>query len=178
MKIRQSLIYLGIITVSVAAGYGASLFPVTAIAKETSRQEKIQSATYLSAKVYFNGEEIPLKRSLVQVSSNDGSDTVLYMPMQELLEYMNFQVEWKAGDNRVDLTMNGYGGQRTEDPAGLPQNETDQTALDIMQRTGNWGYIEPYLPYMSKTGIDAVVACYNSKHMNVQEHKKAADYYN
>ncbi|WP_320972527.1 hypothetical protein [Enterocloster bolteae] len=27
-------------------------------------------------------------------------------------------------------------------------------------------------------GIDAVVASYNSKHMNVQEHKKAADYNN
>ena len=27
-------------------------------------------------------------------------------------------------------------------------------------------------------GVDAVVASYNSKHMNVQEHKKAADYNN
>lgn len=27
-------------------------------------------------------------------------------------------------------------------------------------------------------GIDAVVASYNSKHMNVHEHKKAADYNN
>ncbi len=27
-------------------------------------------------------------------------------------------------------------------------------------------------------GIDAVVASYNFKHMNVQEHKKAADYNN
>lgn len=178
MKIRQSLIYLGIITVSVAAGYGVSLFPFTVIAKETSNQEKIQSASYLSAKVCFNGEEVPLKRPLVEVSSGDGTDTILYMPMQEMLEYMNFQVEWNARDNRVDLTMNGYGGQKTEDPAGLPQNETDRTALDIMQRTGNWGYIEPYLPYMSNAGIDAVVASYNSKHMNVQEHKKAADYYN
>lgn len=177
MKIRQSLFYLGIITVSVAAGFGASLFRFTAVAKETPNQEKIQSASYLPAKVYFNGEEVSLERPLVQVSSNDGSDPVLYMPMQELLEYMNFQVEWNARDNRVDLKMNGYSGQKTEDPAGLPQNETDRTALDIMQRTGNWGYIEPYLPFMSNAGIDAVAASYNSKHMNVQEHKRAADYY-
>lgn len=178
MKVKQSLIYLGIITVSVAAGFGASFLNFTAIAEETPNQGKIQSASYLSAVVYFNGEEVPLKSSLVQISSIDGSDTVLYMPMQELLEYMNFQVEWNTRDNRVNLTMNGYGGQKTEEPAGLPQNETDQTALDIMQRTGNWGYIEPYLPYMSKAGIDVVVASYNSKHMNAAEHKKASDYYN
>lgn len=178
MKIRQSLIYLGIITVSVAAGFGASILNFTAVAEETLNQGKVPSASYLSAAVYFDGEEVPLKSSLVQVSSDDGSDPVLYMPMQEILEYMNFQVEWNARDNRVNLTMNGYGGQKTEEPAGLPQNETDQTALDIMQRTGNWGYIEPYLPYMSNAGIDVVVASYNSKHMNASEHRKASVYYN
>lgn len=178
MKIRQSLIYLGIITVSVAAGFGASILNFTAVAEETLNQGKVPSASYLSSAVYFDGEEVPLKSSLVQVSSVDGSDPVLYMPMQEILEYMNFQVEWNARDNRVNLTMNGYGGQKTEESAGLPQNETDQTALDIMQRTGNWGYIEPYLPYMSNAGIDAVVASYNSKHMNASEHRKASDYYN
>lgn len=62
--------------------------------------------------------------------------------------------------------------------AANTSNSADATALDIMQRTGNWGYIETYFPTMSRQGIDAVVNCYNSKHPNPDEHKKASDYYN
>ena len=35
-----------------------------------------------------------------------------------------------------------------------------------------------WLGWRGGGGVDAVVASYNSKHMNVQEHKKAADYNN
>lgn len=57
-------------------------------------------------------------------------------------------------------------------------NKSDVKALDIMQRTGNWGYIVIYLPEMTNAGIDAVVNSYNSKHPNSNEHKKASNYYN
>lgn len=46
-----------------------------------------------------------------------------------------------------------------------------------MQNTGNWGYIESYLPYISKEGTDAVIKCYNGNHLNKNEHKNASDYY-
>ena len=35
-----------------------------------------------------------------------------------------------------------------------------------------------WLGWRGEGGIDSVVASYNFKHMNVQEHKKAADYNN
>lgn len=64
--------------------------------------------------------------------------------------------------------------QKTSDST---RSGLDAQALDIMQRTGNWGYIAGYLPEMTNAGIDAVVECYNSKHLDPSEHKKASDYY-
>lgn len=72
-------------------------------------------------------------------------------------------------------------GKTQKAPSTTPtvsENSSDAQALDIMQRTGNWKYIEAYLPKMTNAGIDKVVSCYNSKHINANEHKKASDYYN
>lgn len=163
-----------LITLAVALGLGCAI-GVSANAAVTS----IRSAEYSPAKVYFYGEEIPLKDSLVLITAEGEANGKLYMPVRELLEYMNFQVEWDNKDKAVYLTMNGNTGNNgtADNLDALPQNEADETALDIMQRTGNWSYIEPYLPYLSREGIDAVVASYNSKHMNPSEHKRASDYY-
>lgn len=38
--------------------------------------------------------------------------------------------------------------------------------------------IEPYLPQMTNTGINAIVNCYNSKYFNPNAYKKASDYDN
>lgn len=144
----------------------------------------IKSATYSSAKVYFYGEEVPLKSSLVSIVKDGASGAQIYMPMKDVLEYMNFNVKWNSSDKSVRLTMkgnndNGDGtNDKTVDPKTLSKNEADKVALETMQSTGNWGYIEKYLPYMSKKGIDAVVNSYNSKHQNPNEFKKASDYYN
>ena len=58
----------------------------------------------------------------------------------------------------------------------VSNNKTDAEAIEIMKKTGNWGYVDKYFPQMSANGIEKVVAIYNSKHMNVSEHKKASDY--
>ncbi|AOT71870.1 stalk domain-containing protein [Geosporobacter ferrireducens] len=137
----------------------------------------IKSATYSNSKVYFYGNEILLENPLVTIVKDGSSDGQLYMPMRELLEYMQFKVEWNSEDGSVNLTMNGGNNYKTiEVPSDISKNEADTKALDIMQKTGNWGYIEPYLQYMSTDGIEKVVQLYNSKHINPSEHKKASDY--
>lgn len=105
---------------------------------------------------------------------------------------IDFMLPYMTADgvNRVTLLYaQKHGGQMpvktgryntkpaSEYKAPASGSSADAQALDIMQRTGNWGYIEPYLPQMTNSGIDAVVNCYNSKHMNKNEHKKASDYY-
>ncbi|SNS61301.1 hypothetical protein SAMN05446037_101476 [Anaerovirgula multivorans] len=143
---------------------------------------EIKSATFSDSKVYFYGNEIPLKNSLVLIEKEGNSDAQLYMPMKELLEYMQFNVQWNSSDSSVNLTMNAYNGYDNSNNANIPLDiettDADKKALDIIQRTGNWGYIEPYLPYMSSDGIKKSVEIYNSKHMNPSEHKKASDYIN
>ncbi|MCT4509561.1 MAG: hypothetical protein N4A48_12565 [Tepidibacter sp.] len=76
--------------------------------------------------------------------------------------------------------MNGYNGydnyNNKTTSSDIAQNEADIKALDIIQKTGNWQYIEQYLPHMSTDAVKEVVKIYNSKHIDSSEHKKASDY--
>lgn len=139
--------------------------------------EGIKSASISNDKVYFNGHEIELKKPLIKILNNESSEAQLYMPMDELLEYMHFKVEWNSKDNSVYLTMNDQNNQETTDvKPDISKSQADTKAIEIMQKTGNWGYIEPYIPHMSDGGIEKIVEIYNSKHINSSEHKKASDY--
>lgn len=168
---------LGIIGTSVVLGVSE-----TSEASTVSSLGKIESATFSNSKVYFYGKEISLENPLVAIRKNGSSETQLYMPMRELLEYMQFNVELNNEDSSVNLTMNGYTGydnqNNTAISSTIPKNEADIKALDIIQKTGNWRYIEPYLPHMSTDAIKKVVEIYNSKHIDSSEHKKASDYIN
>lgn len=145
-----------------------------------SIDENITNAEFNNSKVYFNGEEICLKKPLITITKNDDSESQLYIPADEILEYMNFNVNWNKKDNCLYLTMGQYNGETSELLYDTPGGKTDidNKAIDIIQKTGNWTYIESYLPYMSEKGIKNVVNIYNSKHMDVSEHKNASDYIN
>jgi len=152
-------------------------FGVSAVFASTG----IKSAALSDAKVFFYGKEIHLKDPLVQIVQEGSSDVKLYMPMREILEYMQFEVNWDSKTNSVNLSMHDYSDQSSRNDilkqSDISTDEADSKAADIMQKTGNWGYIEPYLPLMSKEGIEKVVEIYNSKHVNPSEHKKASDYF-
>jgi hypothetical protein len=139
--------------------------------------EEIKSADINTSKVYYNGKDIGLKKPLVTITKEENSKPKLYMPMDELLEYMHFKVEWNTKDNALYLIMNGQNKQEnTEIKPNSSENETDKEAIEIMQKTENWGYIEKYLPRMSADGIQKVVDIYNSKHLKESQHKNASDY--
>lgn len=143
--------------------------------------KQIKSADYSNAKICFYGQEIPITAQLAVIKDTGADSTPkLYFPV-ELMEYMQFKIDWNDEKNTVNLTMsaNSEDFQHSSNPSTLPEmSDIDKKALDIMQRTGNWGYIEAYLPKMTNGGIDAVVSSYNSKHINPKEHKKASNYYN
>lgn len=58
------------------------------------------------------------------------------------------------------------------------QNETDKKALDIMQKTGNWSYVEPLFPSMTSEGVQAVVNLYIQKTGNYKKAEAALPYMN
>lgn len=158
---------------SLAAGIIIGIIGVTTVFAAGG----IKSAAYSNAKVYFYGEEVLLKNPLVTIVKDGSSEGQLYMPMRDLLEYMQFNVQWNSKDGSVNLTMNGDNNNKDpEAPTGISENEADTTALDIMQRTGNWSYIEQYLKDMTEDGIEKVIKLYNSKHIDPSEHKKASYY--
>lgn len=139
--------------------------------------EGIKSAAITNDKVYFNKNEIKLKDPLITIVKDGSSEAKLYIPMSEFLEYMNFKVEQNSKDSSVNLTMNGENSPKDIEVASdISKNEADAKAIEIIQKTGNWGYIETYLPHMTADGIERVVEIYNSKHINSSEHKKASDY--
>lgn len=155
---------------------------------------EIKSTKINSSKVYFCGNEINLKNPLIEVVKSGDSEAQLYMPMKDVLEYMQFKVDWNDKSNSVNLTMNNCNNRcnssfkngcsngnknnniNTKVSPNISKNEADSKAVEIIQKTGNWSYVESYLPYMSPEGIKKVVEIYNSKHMNPSEHKKASDY--
>lgn len=138
--------------------------------------EGIKEAVINNSKVYFNGKEIELKKPLVTIKKDGDSEPQLYMPMDELLEYMHFKVEWNSKDNSVYLTMGQNNQENKEIAPDISANEADEEAIETMQKTGNWKYIEKYIPHMSADGIKKVVDIYNSKHIEPSQHKNASDY--
>ncbi|OOM80158.1 hypothetical protein [Clostridium sp. BL-8] len=138
--------------------------------------EGIRSAVINNSKIYFNGKEIELKKPLITIENDESAEPQLYMPMDELLEYMHFQVEWNSQDNEVYLTMGQDNQKNKADMSDISANEADAEAIEIIQKTGNWSYIEKYISQMSDDGIERVVNIYNSKHIDPSQHKNASDY--
>lgn len=156
---------------------GTSNTKVAAAPVITTAIEGIKSASISSDKIYFNGNEVKLNNPLIRIVKDDNSEEQLYMPMNEMLEYMQFKVQWNKKDSSVNLTMNGQNNKKSvEITPDSSNNQADAKAIEIIQKTGNWRYIETYLPQMTPDGIEKVVEIYNSKHMNASEHKKASNY--
>lgn len=51
----------------------------------------------------------------------------------------------------------------------IEKNETDKQALEIMQKTGNWSYVEPLFPSMTSQGVEEVVSLYIQKTGNYKQ---------
>ncbi|MCL2575211.1 MAG: copper amine oxidase N-terminal domain-containing protein [Defluviitaleaceae bacterium] len=184
---------------SIIIGFLLGSIGITTVFAVGSLGDGIQSASFNSSKVYFYGQEVPLESPLVSILKEGETNMQTYMPLRELLEYMNFIVDWNPTDSSINLTMRGnanintnsstnqqpqawdgtgvYSGGYSDDPSTLSQVEADMRAIDIIQRTGNWSFVEPYLPYLSNNGIQSVVDIFNSKRPNhPSQHKNANDY--
>ncbi len=58
----------------------------------------------------------------------------------------------------------------------LTKSEVDKCALGIMDRTGNWRYVEPLLPYMTSAGIENIITLRNQKSGNYEQTKSDDEY--
>lgn len=144
----------------------------------------IEKATYNDYKVFFYNEEIKLSAPLLEVQE-EGSDYMkLYVPVREVLEYLNLNVDYDKEEMSLKLTMNSnnplnignLGNFGNIGTAIVSDGDKDAQAIQLMQKTGNWSYVEPLLKDLSDDAIRKVVDIYNSKHQDVAEHKNAEDY--
>ena len=179
---------------SVVLGFVIAFIGLT-VAHTVNAANFIREASFSQVKLYWLGQEVPLENPLISIVADGDTEAILYMPVREFLEFMNFVVEYDVQNDRVNLSMIGmagdsqtqpyawngigvYSGGYSEHPSTLSQAEVDRRAADIMQRTGNWSYVEPYLPYMSNQGITRMVNIFNSKRPNPRQHRNAQDYFN
>lgn len=127
----------------------------------------IKSATFSNSKVHFNGQEIPLKNQLVAVVKEGSKDAQLYMPMRELLEYMQFNVEWNSKDSSVNLTVKEFSGFNNDTAyKTYTPEEADKKGIEMMDNSGTWGQeIESLFPYMTPAGVEKVVSIYLERHL-------------
>jgi len=167
---------------SLLLGVVIGIFGVSSISLAANDPEvqKIESAFSNNSKVYFYNQEVPLTNPLIEVYNTEDSTTQLYMPAEDVLEYLNFDVDWSRDNNTISLTMKNSAVQsesvRTELSTDLSLSELESNAIDLITKTGNWNYIEPYLYDLSDDVIKKIVSIYNSKHHKASEHKNASDY--
>jgi len=149
------------------------------VASEDPELNEVQCVYYNDSKVFFNQNEIPLKHKLIEAVSPDGTEATLYAPLDEVLNYLNVKMEWNQDVDTVilftDMTSPSVADQQS-DGFELTTSELESNAIKLIQRTGNWDYIEPYLDDLSDDVIREIVRIYNSKHQNVSEHKNVYDY--
>lgn len=144
----------------------------------------------------MNGEVIPFNHAILSIKKDSKGPAVNYVPLNDLLAFMNMKGTLAKDGKTIEIgiysnfQMNSTGfvyeknyispdeyAASDKILKNMTQEDADGTALELIQMTGNWSYVELYLPLMSKKGIDEVVKIYNSKHSNKSEHKNAADYY-
>ena len=94
---------------SMVLGFVIAIIGVTAVLT-VNAASYIRSASFSQARVYWLGQEVPLENPLVSVLVEGETNAKLYMPLRELLEFMNVFVEWDGENNSVNLTMRGNFG--------------------------------------------------------------------
>ncbi len=135
-------------------------------------------------KVLFNSSIIPLKNSFIAVDGKD--EAKMYMTVKEILEYLGYNVEWNGSKRSIIISTKTTGSIHGSSTAIAPlqnitnnsttKNETDKQALEIMQKTGNWNYVEPFFPSMTSQGVEEVVVLYIQKTGNYEQAEAALPY--
>ena len=160
-----------VIGFAIAAIAAATVFTVNAAST-------IRSASFTTTKVYFYGNEVPLENPLVSIVAEGETNARLYMPLRDLLEYMNFIVEWNGQDNSVNLTMRGNPGNggniSNQSNTGTnqwfirdyTQTQANERALTVITNSGTWGpEIDWLIPQMSTDAVYEMVSIYLDKHL-------------
>jgi len=154
---------------SAVFGFIIGVIGVTTVLTTVSAAGRIRSADFVNTSVYFYGQAVPLENQLVSIVREGESNARLYMPIRELLEYMNFIVEWDAETNSVNLTM-GDNTSTQYSPISTPiqqttnaspQNDADRSAISIIERSGTWSSeIDRLIPQMTPEVVDRLVFTY------------------
>ncbi|WP_432664157.1 hypothetical protein R9X47_26955 [Wukongibacter baidiensis] len=148
----------------------------------------IKSAKYEDVKVYFNRSIIPLKDPIVAVVKDGEDKAKMYMPLEEILKYLGYKVEPNSLDGSINILTESFGTTNNVSPvieqipnrtnSDTTRNETDKKALEIMQKTGNWSYVEDLFPSMTSGGVEEVVDLYIKKTGNYKQAEAALPYIN
>ena len=137
----------------------------------------IRSAILSDTRVYFYGQQVPLENQLILIAKYGEANAQMYMPLRELLEYMNFIVEWDGENNSINLTMRNIHNTTARDynlnnnntatqhnfPSSdaSPQNNADRRAIDIIEMSGTWGpEVDRLIPQMTPEVVDRIVFTY------------------
>ena len=170
---------------SMALGFAIAIVVFSTILSANAAAT-IKSAQFAETKVYFYGKEVELKNPLVSIVADGESNARLYMPLRELLEFMNFVVDWDGENNSVNLTMrwsidnggnvsdlshnNNFNGQNAASDQWFvkdyTQAEANERALTVINLSGTWGpEIDWLIPQMSPEAVFEMVSIYLDKQL-------------
>ena len=165
---------------SMAAGFVIAVIGAAAVFT-VNATGTIRSASFTTTRVYFYGNQVPLDNPLVSIVAEGEANARLYMPLRELLEYMNFIVEWDGQNNSVNLTMRGnlgIGGNITNQPGSnvanhypwfirdYTQAQANERAMAVITNTGTWGpEVDWLIPQLSPDVVYEIVSIFLDRHL-------------
>ncbi|MCT4562775.1 MAG: hypothetical protein N4A68_00380 [Maledivibacter sp.] len=139
----------------------------------------IKSTKYEEVTVTLNDTVIPMKDSMVSIVKNGENDSKLYMPAEEILEYMGYNVEFDDTKQSINISTKSILSSESMMNKNISENQPDKLALEIMKKTGNWSYVEPLFSYMTPQGVKETVDLYiNEKGGNQKQVQSALSYMN
>lgn len=148
----------------------------------------IRAVEHEKVKVSIDGTMIPLENSLSSGVKEHENDEETYMTVKAILEYLGYDVEWNDSNRSIDISTKTTDSTYVSETMKIPtqnetgknvaKNETDKEALEIMQKTGNWSYVEHLFPSMTSEGVEEVVALYIKKTGNYKQAEEALIYIN
>jgi len=172
----------------IGASIGILLTSPFSLADLNPTSEQLEHVFTNPSKLYLNDIEIPLTHSIIEVLDIDDKTSTLFIPMNDVLGYMNYNTVIDTSTNTIHVTMKNQIPMSTLSDATPVDNtvmisnlsstgkQLDQEVIQLIQNTGNWSYIEPYLNQISDHTLKSVIEIYNAKHDNPTEHKHLSDY--
>ncbi|WDV47476.1 hypothetical protein PV797_07295 [Clostridiaceae bacterium M8S5] len=124
--------------------------------------------------VSLNSQNLPESEAVVFINEKDEEKVYISIDVLKELGYIINKEKTNVDVSNIKVNKTNLKTYRNINNSNniLILQDKDKEAIEIMKKTGNLRYIEPYLPYMTQTAVDKVLNIYLQKTGNFNQVEK------